>query len=63
VRVERSTFVIDADGNVAKAMRKVKLRHTQTTSSPHCFLQARSPVEAGVAQRSGAPKGPDQTCG
>jgi peroxiredoxin len=24
VRVERSTFVIDTDGNVAKAMRKVK---------------------------------------
>ena len=34
--IERSTFVIDADGNVAKVMRRVKPTRTPTRCSPRC---------------------------
>ena len=49
---ERSTFVIDADGNVAKIMRRVNPDSTRTTCSPRSSSALPRPQTADVPSRA-----------
>ena len=62
--VERSTFVIGADGTLAKVMRKVKPdTHADDVLAALAATEALTLGAAPAVERLGALTGPDRICG